>query len=96
MNKISNTSQTKFPYLVTALGIGLMAMFEVYSYVRAMMFRAMMQAGGGYGSGFAGGRQFSGGLGFGGTSTLSTIAIIVAIVGLVWLGSALRKPPKTS
>jgi len=96
MNKIGNTSQTKFPYLVTALGVGLIAVLEVYSYVRAMMFRAMFQAGGGYGSGLGGGRQFSGGFGFGGTNILTTIAIIVAIAGVVWLGLALRKSPKLS
>lgn len=81
---------------MAALGVGLMAVAQVYSYVRAMMFRAMFQAGGGYGSGFAGGRQFSGGFGFGGTSILTTIAIIVAIAGVVWLGLALRKSPKSS
>lgn len=91
---MSNMSQTKFPYLVTALGIGLMAVFEAYSYIRAMMVRTMFQAGGSYGSGFAGGRHFSGG--FGGTSILTTIAIVVAIVGVVWLGLALRKSPKSS
>jgi hypothetical protein len=92
VNKVGNGSQTRFPYLVTALGVGLMTAAEVYSYVRAMMVRAMFQAGGGYGPGFGAGRQFSGGFGFGGTSILTTIAIVVAIVGVVWLGLALRKP----
>jgi hypothetical protein len=96
MNKIGNTSETKFPYLVTALGVGLMAAAEVYSYVRATMLRAMFQAGRGYGSGAPGGRQFSGGFGFGGTNILTTIAIVVAIAGVVWLGLALRKRPKSS
>jgi len=99
LNKVGNASQTKFPYLVTALGVGLMAVGEVYSYVRAMMFRAMLQAGGyggGYGSGFTGGQHFGGGFGFGGTSILNTIAVVVAIAGVVWLGLALRKSPKSS
>jgi len=96
MNKISNTTQTRFPYLVTALGVGLMAVVEVYSYIRTMMLRAMFQAGGGYGSGLAVGRQFNRGFGFGGTNILTVIAIIVAIAGLVWLGFALRKSPKIS
>jgi len=82
-------SQTKFPYLITALGIGLTAVLPVYSYVRTMMFRAMLQAGGG-------GRQYGGGFGFGGTSIITTIAIVVAIAGVVWLGLALRKSPKSS
>ena len=94
MDKIGNTTQARFPYLVTALGVGLMAVVEVYSYIRTMMLRAMFQAGGGYGSGLAAGRQFSRGFGFGGTNILTIIAIVVAIGGLVWLGLALRKSPK--
>ena len=81
---------------MTALGVGLMAVIEVYSYVRTIMLRAMFQAGGDYGSGLATGRQFSRGVGFGGTNILTIIAIVVAISGLVWLGLALRKSPKSS
>jgi uncharacterized membrane protein len=87
-------SQTKYPYLVTAVGVGLMAISEVYSFVRAMMFRAMFRPGGGPGAGFAGGRQFGGGFGFGLAGTLTAVAVIIAIVGVVWLGLTLRKPPK--
>jgi uncharacterized membrane protein len=96
MDKASNMSQAKLPYLVAALGVGLMAVTEVYTYIRAMMLRAMFQAGGHYGSGFQGGRQFNGGFGFGGTSIVTVIALVVAIAGVVWLGLALRKSPKSS
>ena len=99
MNKMSNMSRTKYPYLVTALGVALMAVSEIYSFVRTMMMRAMFRAGGGYsGSGFGGARQFGGGgFGFGLTGILATFAVIVAIVGVVWLGFALRKPkPKSA
>ena len=89
---MSNMSQTTYPYLTTAIGIGLMAISEVYSYVRAMMFRAMFRAGGGPGAGFSGsGRQFGGGFGFGLPGILTTIGLVIAIVGIVWLGLALRK-----
>jgi uncharacterized membrane protein len=87
--------QPKYPYLVTAIGVGLMAISEVYSFVRVMMFRTMFRPGGGYGSGFVGGRQFGGGFGFGLTGTLTTVALIIAIVGVVWLGLALRKTTGT-
>ena len=90
---MSNMSQTKYPFIVTAVGVGLMAIGEVYTFVRAMMFRAMFRPGGG--SGFPGGRQFGGGFGFGLTGTLTTIALVIAIVGLVWLGLALRKTTGT-
>ena len=93
MSKMSSTSQAKFPYLVTALGIGLMAASEIYSYVRAMMFRAMFQAGS-YGSSYGSGRHFGGGFGYGLPSILTTIAVLIAIVGVVWLGLALKKPSK--
>jgi len=96
MDKISGMSQAKYPYLVTALGVGLMVVSELYSFVRAMMFRAMFRAGGGYGSGFGGGRQFGGGFGFGLPNILATIAVLVAVVGVVWLGLALRKSPKST
>jgi len=93
MDKMSGMSHTKYPYLVTALGVALMAVGEVYSFVRTMMMRAMFRAGGGYGgSGFGGARQFGGGgFGFGLTGILATVAVIVAIVGVVWLGLTLRK-----
>jgi hypothetical protein len=93
MSKMGNRSQTKYPYLVTAVGVALMAVSEIYSYVRAMMFRAMFRPGAG--SGFGGGRQFGGGFGFGLPGVLATIAVIIAIVGIVWLGLALRKQAKT-
>jgi len=94
MDKMSNVPQTKLPYLVTALGVGLMAVSEVYSYVRAMMFRAMFQSGASYGSGFTSGRHFGGGMGL--PSIITTIAVVLAIAGIVWLGLALRKSPKST
>jgi len=98
MNKMSNLSHSKYPYLLTAVGVGLMAVSEIYSYVRTMMFRAMFRPGGGYGSGagFAGGGRFGGGFGIGSPSILTTIALVVAIVGVIWLGLALRKSPKST
>ena len=95
MAKMNPASQSKFPYLVTALGVGLMAVSELYGYIRGMMFRAMMFQQGGYGSSFSNGaRQFSRGFGFGMPSILTTIALIVAIIGVIWLGLALRKSSK--
>ena len=94
MDKMDPVSHSKYPYLVTALGVGLMAVSELYSYLRGIMFRAMVQSGAGYGSGFSGGRHFGGGFGFGLPSILTIIALIVAIVGVIWLGLALRKTSK--
>jgi hypothetical protein len=86
--------------LVTVVGTALMVIAELVSVVRAMMFRAMFHpggfngTGGGPGSGFSGGARFAGG-GFGLTNYLTIIGLIVVIVGIVWLGMALRKPAKT-
>ena len=96
MNKITATSQSKYPYLVTALGVGLMAVSEFYDLLRGMMFRVMSQPGAGYGSDYSGARHFSGGFGFGLPSILTTIAVLLAIVGIFWLGLALRKSWKTT
>ena len=96
MDKMIAAPHSKYPYLVTVLGVGLMAVSELYSYLRGMMVRAMFQSGAGYGSGsgFSGSRHFGGGSGFGLPSILTTIALIVAIVGVIWLGLALRKTSK--
>jgi len=98
---MSKMSHTKLPYLVTAVGVFLMAVSEIYSYVRTIMFRAMFRPGGGYGgygsgAGFGGGRQFGDGFGFSLSGILATVAVIVAIIGVVWLGLALRKSPKST
>ena len=97
---MSNWSQTKTPYLVTIVGVAIMAITEIYSSVRALMFRAMFRPGGGNFSGaggFAGPRQFGGGgFGFGFTNYLVLLGLLIAIIGVVWLGVALRKSPKSS
>jgi hypothetical protein len=89
----------KNEYFVAVIGVGLAAVAEIYSVVRGMLFRAMMRSegfnggfnatGGGPGAGFSGARQFGGG--FGPSNYLILIGLIVAIVGVVWLGLALRK-----
>ena len=92
-------SQAKSPYLVTVVGVALMVLAEIISVVRAMMFRAMFHPGGfngtGPGPGFSGGARYGGGgFGFGLTNYLTIFGLIIVIVGIVWLGMALRKPAK--
>ena len=96
-------SQAKNPYLVTVVGVVLIAIAEIYGVVRAMMFRAMFRPegfngtgpppGGGYGGyGGYGGPRFGGG--FGATNWLTILGLIILIIGIVWLGMALRKTSK--
>lgn len=97
---MSSWPQTKSPYLLTVIGVALMAISEIYSSIRALMFRAMFRPGGfsgsgGPGPGFGGARQFSGGFGFGLTNYLMIAGLIIVILGVVWLGLALRKSPKS-
>jgi hypothetical protein len=96
---MSTWTQTKSAYLLTVVGVVLMAITTIYSSVRALMFRAMFRPGGfngtgGPGAGFSGARQFGGGFGFGLTNYVTILGLIIVIVGVVWLGLALRKPTK--
>ena len=103
---MSGWSQAKNPYLVTLVGIVLMVVGEAYSLVRAMMFRAMFRPGGfngtggpGPGQGFSGGGpRFGGGfgMGFGLPNYVVIIGLVIALVGVVWLGLELRRSPKSS
>ena len=101
-------TEAKSAYLLTVVGVVLMTITTIYSDVRALMFRAMFHPGGYYGNGgFNGtggpgpsagfsGARFGGGFGFGLTNYVTLFGLIITIVGLVWLGLALRKPTKNS
>jgi len=94
-----SSSGAKNPYLVTVVGVALMVIAEVFGIVRAMMFRAMFRPGGFNGTGppgggFGGPRQFGGGFGFGVSNYVTILGLIIVIVGVIWLGMALRKTPK--
>jgi hypothetical protein len=84
-------SQTKYAYLVTVVGVALMAVTSIYGYLRAMMFRPAFR------DGFNSTRQFMNpngagtGFAFGFTGYLGILAVIIALVGVVWLGFAMTK-----
>ncbi len=94
-------SEIKSAYVLTVVGVGIMAITVILGAVRALMFRAMFRSGGfngtggGPGPGFSGARQFGGGFGFGLTNYLTIIGLVIVIVGVVWLGLSLRKAPKS-
>ena len=97
---MSSWSKVKSPYLVTLIGVVLMAAGEMYSSIRAMMFRAMFHPGGFNGtgggpySGYGGPRQFGGGMGFGLSGIIVDLGLILAIIGVIWLGLELRRTSK--
>jgi len=53
------------------------------------MFLAMMQSGGGNYS--YTGQHFGRGFGFGGPNIITTVGVVIAVIGVVWLGLTLRK-----
>ena len=86
---MNNIGQVKNAYLVSVIGVGMMVFTTAYNAVRAVMIRQMFQGSTGA-AGFAGRRQFAMNP-FGLTNGLTIIALVVAIVGLVWLGLAIKK-----
>ncbi|MGD0424453.1 MAG: hypothetical protein ABSA92_13505 [Candidatus Bathyarchaeia archaeon] len=91
---MNNIGQMKNAYLVSVVGVGLIAIMTAYNAVRAVMIRQMFQASTGA-AGFAGRRQF-GMNPFGLTNQVTIVALVVAIVGLVWLGLAIKKSHQNS
>ena len=79
------------PYMTTVVGVVIVAAAQVWNYVRLAMFMAMMQSGGygSYSGSYSGPRYFRGG--FGGPSIITTIGVVVAVIGVIWLGLNLRK-----
>lgn len=84
----------KNAYVVSVIGVGLMAIMMAYNAVRAVMIRQMFQASTGA-AGFTGHRQF-GTNPFGISNQVTIIALVIAIVGLVWLGLAMKKSHQNS
>jgi len=83
---MDNVGQIRNGYIVSVIGVGLMVISTAYNAVRAVMIRQMFQASGGA-AGFTGRRSF-------GMSPLANglaiLALVIAIVGLVWLGIAIK------
>jgi hypothetical protein len=84
---LNNIGQMKNAYWVSVIGVALMAITTAYGAVRAVMIREMLQTAGGFG----GRRPFGSMNPFGLTNGLAVLALIIAIVGLAWLGLAIRK-----
>ena len=89
---MNNIGQMKNAYWVSVIGVALMTISTAYGVVRAVMIRAMFQTAGG----FAGRRPFGSMNPFGLTNGLAILALIIAIVGLTWLGLAIRKSHKST
>ena len=92
---MNNIGQIKNAYLVSVIGIALMVISTAYGVVRGFLIRQMMMQSSAAGAGFVGRRQF-GMNPFGFSNIVSVLALLIAIVGIVWLGLALRKTDEGS
>jgi hypothetical protein len=81
--------QVRYSYLVTVVGVVLMAITQSYAVVRVAMIGGMSASRVGFGN-----RQFASVNPFNWISSLTVFAVIIAIMGLAWLGLALRKSPE--
>jgi hypothetical protein len=96
---VSVERQTKYAYLVTLLGVVLATITTAYTALRSFM---VSQRFGSYPSGnftrtrpvgnFTGARQFANMNPYGGfVNNFAILVVIIALVGVVWLGLSLRK-----
>jgi hypothetical protein len=79
-------SQIKFSYFVAVVGVALVTIAVAYGLIRSFLMLQMFRA-----RGVAGVRQFGNMNPFGLMNSLTIVAVIIAIIGLVWLGLELRK-----
>jgi len=101
---LSNRKQLTYAYLLTLLGVVLATITTAYTTIRALMF-AHRRFHPNFNSGnftatnqfgnFTGTRQFGNVNPYGGfINNLTILAVIIAIVGVIWLGICLNRAAK--
>jgi len=102
---VGNDKQTMYAYLVALVGVVLAAVTTAYNAVRSYMFSQMFRSRPPFNPGNFTGNQFGnftrvrefgnvnpyGGI----VGSVMLVAVVIAIIGVVWLGLCLRKskPP---
>jgi hypothetical protein len=90
---MSDTSHhLRYAYLVTMVGVVLVAATAIYGVVRTVLLMAAFASRGGFGAG----RQFRAINPFGLGNALTILGVVIAVVGVVWLGLSLREPHESS
>jgi hypothetical protein len=81
--------QVKYAYLTTLVGVVLTTITTAYTAIRTLMVGQRLRA---YPSGnFTGTRQFANVNPYGGlVNNLTILAVMIAIIGVLWLGLLLR------
>jgi hypothetical protein len=82
-------SQIRYSYFVAVVGVALVTITAAYGLIRSFLILQMFRP-----RAVAGARQFGNMNPFGLMNSLTIIAVIIAIIGLVWLGLELRKSSK--
>jgi hypothetical protein len=98
----ANQSQMKYAYLVTLVGVALATITTAYTAIRSYMFSQAFRSRPTFSTGnftrsqfvnFARGNQFGMVNPYGGFANIFMIlGVAIAVIGVVWLGIALRKP----
>jgi len=99
---MDSRQEIKYSYLLSAVGVAIVAITAIYSSVRALLFRRTFPRGD-----FNATRQFAynatrqmnlvnpaARFQFGLTNDLTILGVIIAVAGLIWLGMALKKSQK--
>ena len=82
--------QIAYSYVLTVVGVALMATSTLFGAVRATFARKAFAASAGFSNSRFGMNPF------GLANALTILAMLITIVGLVWLGLNLRKSPKAT
>ena len=77
--------QIKYSYLAAVVGVALVTITATFGLARVFTIRQIPRGG------FGGNTQLANVNPFGLTNSLTILGVIVAIIGLAWLGMALRK-----
>jgi len=89
---MNSKQQNKYAYLTTVVGVALMAITTIYGYVRSLLyrpeFRQAFNSNGQFGNAYY---PMHTGARFGFTNNLAILAVVIALVGVVWLGLTMRR-----
>jgi hypothetical protein len=99
---MANQRQTKYAYLVTLVGVVLVTITTAYTAIRSYMFSQAFRSRPSFNTGnftrsqfvnFTRGNQFGMVNPYGGLANgFMILAVVIAVIGVVWLGIALNKP----
>jgi hypothetical protein len=85
---MNSIAQTKYAYLTTLVGVALTSITTVYGYARTLLFRQAFSTNGQFRNAYT---PMHASLRFGLSNNLTILAVVIALVGVIWLGMTMRK-----